>query len=148
MPIEVRLATARDRQLMKEFYSREGLDFHNLSIRRTSSSSGMARETMFIVAVTSELVVAALRLDIGLDPSLGKTGFVQHFEIEDALESSDLGFRMIQKAIEIAEEKSLRCLDALVPESRKDVVKLYLDSDFNENDKEILLRKDFRGKIF
>lgn len=146
--VEVRLATARDRQALKEFYSREGMDFGNLSSRLTPSASGMARETMFVIAVTSEMVVAALRLDIGQDPSLGKVGFIQHFEIEDALEPSDLGSRMIQKSVEIAEEKGLRCLDALVPESRKKVIKLYIDSDFDENHKEVLLRKDFRARIF
>ncbi|MDF1541418.1 MAG: hypothetical protein P1Q69_21140 [Candidatus Thorarchaeota archaeon] len=148
MSIEVRLATARDRQLMKEFYSREGLDFQSLASRLTQSPGGMAKETMFIIAVTSDTVVAALRLDIGLDVSVGKVGLVQHFEIEDYLESSDLGTRMIQKAVELSEEKGLRYLDALVPESRKDVIKLYHDSDFGENHKEVLLRKDFRPRIF
>ena len=87
MSVEVRIADALDRQALKEFYSREGLDFQALSSRLTPSASGMAKETMFIVGVTSKMVVAALRLDIGQDPSLGKVGFVQHFEIEDELES-------------------------------------------------------------
>ncbi|MFW9848530.1 MAG: hypothetical protein ACFFF4_05285 [Candidatus Thorarchaeota archaeon] len=148
MPIEVRIANARDRQAMKEFYSREGLDFHALSSRLTPSASGMAKETMFIVGVSSEIVVAALRLDIGQDPSLGKVGFVQHFEIEDELEKSDLGLRMLRKAAEIAEERNLRCLDVLVSEKRADVIKLFLDSGYNEDHREVLLRRDFKRRVF
>jgi hypothetical protein len=148
MSIEVRIADALDRQALKEFYSREGLDFQALSSRLTPSASGMAKETMFIVGVTSGMVVAALRLDIGQDPSLGKVGFVQHFEIEDELEKTDLGLRMLQKATEIAEERNLRCLDALISEERSDVIKLFTDSQFNEDHKEVLLRRDFKTRVF
>ncbi len=99
MSVEVRIADALDRQALKEFYSREGMDFRTLASRLTPSASGMAKETMFIVGVTSGIVVAALRLDIGQDPSLGKVGFVQHFEIEDELEKTDLGLKMLEKAV-------------------------------------------------
>ena len=44
---------------------------------------------MYVVAVTQELVVAALKLDIGKDPKLGKVGFIQHFEIEDELDDKE-----------------------------------------------------------
>lgn len=148
MSIEVRIANARDRKALKEFYSREGMDFQNLTTRVTPAASGMASETMFIIALTNDLVVAALRLDIGQDPSLGKVGFIQHFEIEDALETSDLGKRMIEKALEIGQSKNLRCLEALVNERRKDVIDLYLESEFQEDHKEILLRKDFKPRFF
>ena len=148
MSIEVRIANARDRKALKEFYSREGMDFQNLTTRVTPAASGMASETMFIVALTGDMVVAALRLDIGQDRSLGKVGFIQHFEIEDALEESDLGNRMIEKAIEIGQNKNLRCLEALIHEERKEVIELYLKSEFHEDHKEILLRKDFKPRFF
>ncbi len=148
MSIEVRVATAHDRQSLKEFYAREGLDFKNLTSRITPAAGGIASETMFIVAVTDSMVVAAMRLDIGQDPLLGKVGFVQHFEIEDALESTDLGKRMLEKASQIGEERSLRCLEALVPEDRKEVINLFKTSEFKEDHKEILLRKDFKSRIF
>lgn len=148
MSIEVRIADARDRQGLKEFYSREGMDFQNLTSRVTPAASGMASETMFIVAATSNIIVAAMRLDIGHDPSLGKVGFIQHFEIEDDLEKSDLGRRMLQKAHEISMTKNLRCLEALVHEKKKEAIKVYLDSEFKEDHKEILLRKDFKRRVF
>ena len=148
MAVEVRIADALDRQALKEFYSREGMDFQKLASRLTPSASGMAKETMFIVGVTSEIVVAALRLDIGQDPSLGKIGFVQHFEIENELEKTDLGLKMLEKAIEIAEEKNLRCLDALISEHKTDAIKLFKDSMFDEHHKEVLLRRDFKTRIF
>ncbi|MCK5237915.1 MAG: hypothetical protein KAR33_00115 [Candidatus Thorarchaeota archaeon] len=148
MSVEVRIADALDRQALKEFYSREGMDFQKLASRLTPSASGMAKETMFIVGVTSEIVVAALRLDIGQDPSLGKVGFVQHFEIEDELEKTDLGLKMLEKAIEIAEEKNLRCLDALISEEKADAIKLFKNSMFDEHHREVLLRRDFKTRIF
>ncbi|MFW9907789.1 MAG: hypothetical protein ACFFEF_04380 [Candidatus Thorarchaeota archaeon] len=148
MPIEVRLADARDRQALKEFYAREGMDFQNLSSRLTPSASGMARETMFVVAVTEGMVVAALRLDIGQDPSLGKVGFVQHFEIEDELESTNLGLQMLNKCVEIAEERNLSCLDALVSERREEVIEIFRSTQFNEHHKEVLLRREFKTRIF
>ncbi|MFW9919901.1 MAG: GNAT family N-acetyltransferase [Candidatus Thorarchaeota archaeon] len=148
MSIEVRIANARDRQALKEFYSREGMDFQNLTSRITPSAGGIATETMFIIALANEMVVAAMRLDIGQDPSLGKVGFIQHFEIEDELEESDLGKQMLDRALEIGRNRNLRCLEALVHEKRKEVIKLYVDSDFREEHKEILMRKDLKTRIF
>jgi hypothetical protein len=148
MDIEVRIADARDRQALKEFYSREGMNFQTLTSRVTPAASGMASETMFIVGVAETMVVAALRLDIGNDPSLGKVGFIQHFEIEDELESSDLGKRMIEKSLEVGNQRNLSCIEALVPESRTDVINLYCSSDFSEDHKEVLLRKYLKHRIF
>ncbi len=148
MDVEVRIADARERQALKEFYSREGLNFQTLTSRVTPAASGMASETMFIVGVVETLVVAALRLDIGYDPSLGKVGFIQHFEIEDELESTDLGRRMIERALKVGNERNLSCMEALVPENRRDVVDLYCSSDFEEDHKEVLLRKYLKTRIF
>jgi hypothetical protein len=148
MDIEVRIADARDRQALKQFYSREGMNFQTLTSRVTPAASGMASETMFIVGVAETMVVAALRLDIGNDASLGKVGFIQHFEIEDELEASDLGKRMIEKTLEVGNARNLSCMEALVPESRKDVIDLYCSSNFKEDHKEVLLRKYLKSRIF
>jgi len=148
MSIEVRIADARDRKALKEFYSREGMDFQTLATRLSPSASGMAKETMVVIGVSSNVVVAALRLDISQDPSLGKIGFVQHFEIEDELEKTDLGLKMLSKVVEIAEERNLSCLDALISQDRKDVIKLFQDSTFDEHHKEVLLRRMFKTRLF
>ena len=103
---------------------------------------------MFIVAVTQDMVVAALKLDVGRDPRLGKIGFIQHFEIEDELENTDLGSKMLHKIVEIAEEKGLRALDTLVAESRQDVIGLYAEAGFKEDRKEVYLRRNFKERIF
>ncbi|MBE0526305.1 MAG: hypothetical protein IH631_05140 [Candidatus Thorarchaeota archaeon] len=55
---------------------------------------------------------------------------------------------MLNKIIEIADEKGLIALDTLVTESRQDVIDLYIESGFKENRKEVYLRKDFRARIF
>lgn len=148
MDIEVRLATAQDRTSLEEFYRREGLDFHDLSSRPTISSGGKARETMYIVAVAKGMVIAALKLDVVRDPRHGDIGQILHFEIEDALESTDLGKQMLEETIELAQEKGLRALDAMIREERADVISLFLDSDFNEIHKEVTLRRYFRERIF
>lgn len=148
MSIEVRLATARDRKTLAQFYSREGIRFDELASRTSLMPIGVSKETMFVIAATNDTVYAALKLDIGQDVSVGKIGFIQHFEIEDELESTDLGLRMLQKTVEIAEEKGLRTLDAMVTEKRLDVIKLYTDSQFEENHKEVYLRRNFRSRIF
>ena len=103
---------------------------------------------MFVVAVTRDLVVAALKLDVAKDPGLGKVGFIKHFEIEDALESTVLGNRMLEKTTEIAEKKGLRALDAIFDISRTDLIDLYTASEFKEERKEVVLRKDFGPSIF
>jgi hypothetical protein len=103
---------------------------------------------MFIVAVTKGVVVAALKLDIGKDPEIGRVGFVKYFEIEDKLESTDLGDRMLKKTVEIAEKKNLSALDTLVSESRPEVIMLYQDSGFEEKCKEVYLRRTFRPSVF
>lgn len=148
MDIEVRLATAQERTALEEFYAREGYNFQEFASQAACTPVGAKQETMFVVAVTQGLVVAALKLDIGKDPKFGKVGFIQHFEIEDELEHTDLGSRMIDKIVEIAEEKGLRALDTLVTESRHDVIGLYTESGFKENRKEVYLRRDFRARIF
>ncbi|TFG97676.1 GNAT family N-acetyltransferase [Candidatus Thorarchaeota archaeon] len=148
MDIEVRLATAQERNALEEFYTGEGLNFHEFASQASCTPMGAKQETMFVVAVTQELVVAALKLDIGTVPKLGKIGFIQHFEIDDELEHTDLGLRMLNKIIEIADEKGLIALDTLVTESRQDVIDLYIESGFKENRKEVYLRKDFRARIF
>lgn len=148
MDIIVRIATAQERNALEEFYAREGQNFQEFTTKAACTPIGIKQETMFVVAVTDKLVVAALRLDIGKDPKLGKIGFIEHFEIEDELENTDLGFRMLNKIIEIAEEKGLRALDTLVTESRQDVIGLYTESGFKENRKEVYLRKEFRARIF
>ena len=60
----------------------------------------------------------------------------------------DLGLKMLNKIIEIAEDKGLRALDTLVTESRTDVIGLFNESGFTENRKEVYLRKNFRERIF
>ena len=148
MDIEVRLATAQDRSALEQFYAREGQNFQRLSARAASTPVGASLETMFIIAATQGAVVAALKLDIGKDPEIGRIGFIKYFEIEDELEQTDLGTRMLDVAISIAEEKNLRALDTLVPESRPDVIGLYQTSGFEERCKEIYLRKTFRFRVF
>ncbi|TFG31556.1 hypothetical protein EU527_12120 [Candidatus Thorarchaeota archaeon] len=148
MNIEVRLATAQERTALDQFYAREGYNFQQLTAQATCTPLGAARETMFIVAVSDDTVLAALKLDIGNDPKIGKVGFVQHFEIEDELENTDLGKRMIDKIIEIAEEKNLSALDTLLNESRREVIDLYSDSGFFQERREIYLRKKFKSRIF
>ncbi|MHA1939936.1 MAG: hypothetical protein ACW97O_17155, partial [Candidatus Thorarchaeota archaeon] len=59
-----------------------------------------------------------------------------------------LGNRMLEKTIELAQEKGLRALDAVVREDRTDVIALYLDSEFNEMRKDVCLRRYFRERIF
>ena len=148
MDIEVRLATAQERTALEEFYAREGYNFQEFATQAACSPVGAKQETMYVVAVTQEVVVAALKLDIGRDPKFGKVGFIQHFEIEDELEHTDLGIKMLNKIIELADEKGLRALDTLVTESRQDVISLYTDSGFKEKRKEVYLRRDFRERIF
>lgn len=145
MNIDVRLATAHDRVLLDQFYSREGIDFSSLNSHIFRCTS---QETMFIVASTEDMIVAAMKLDISIDSSKGKVGYIQLFEIEDELEETDLGKRMLTKAVEIAEEKRLRALDAIVSEERIDVIELYLESLFEEKHKEIHLRRNFRERVF
>jgi hypothetical protein len=55
---------------------------------------------------------------------------------------------MLEKTIELAQEKGLRALDAVVREDRTDVIALYLDSEFNEMRKDVCLRRYFRERIF
>ena len=148
MDIDVRLATAQERTALDEFYEREGLIFQELSANAACTPMGATLETMYVVAVTERKVVAALKLNVANDPSLGKVGFIQHFEIEDELEHTDLGLRMLNKIVEIAEVKGLRALDTLIAESRQDVIRLYSESGFKENRKEVYLRKDFKKRIF
>jgi ribosomal protein S18 acetylase RimI-like enzyme len=148
MVIDVRLATAQDRSALDQFYAREGQSFQKLAAQTACTPVGGILETMFVVASTNDMVVAALKLDIGKDPKLGKIGVIQHFEIEDELEDTDLGMKMLGKAVEIAEEKGLRALDTLVSESRGEVINLYTQSGFSEERKEIYLRKDFKARIF
>ena len=148
MDIEVRLATAQERTALEEFYAREGQNFQEFSTQAACTPVGSKQETMFIVAVTQDMVVAALKLDVGRDPRLGKIGFIQHFEIEDELENTDLGSKMLHKIVEIAEEKGLRALDTLVAESRQDVIGLYAEAGFKEDRKEVYLRRNFKERIF
>lgn len=148
MDIEVQLATAQERTALEQFYAREGHNFQEFASRAACTPVGAKQETMYVVAVTQDLVVAALKLDIGKDPKLGKVGFIEHFEIEDELEDTNLGLQMLNKIIEIAEEKGLRALDTLVSESRHDVIGLYNESGFEEERKEVYLRRNFRARIF
>ncbi len=148
MEIQVRLATAQDRAALDEFYKREGIDFHGLTTRCAFTPTGSTKETMYVVAAAQDLVVAALRLDVAEDPGLGNVGYIQHFEIDDELESTGLGLRMLEKITEIAEEKRLRALDAIVREDRADIMQLYFDSKFNQLHKEVYLRRSFRERIF
>lgn len=146
MEIDVRLATAPDRTLIEEFYVREGLNFQQLVA--ASTPVGVSIETMYVVAATRGMVIAVLKLDIAKDPALGKVGFIKHFEIEDDFESTDIGSQMLEKASEIAEEKGLRALDAIFDISRTDLIELYSASEFKEERKEIVLRKDFGLRVF
>lgn len=148
MDIEVRLATAQERTALDQFYAREGQNFQQLTAQAACTPLGVTRETMFIVAVSNDMVLAALKLDIGNDPKIGRVGFIQHFEIEDEFEQTDLGKRMIEKIIEIAEERNLRALDTLIDESRADVINLYSKSGFIEERREVYLRKMFKLRVF
>lgn len=148
MGIDVRLATAQDREAMEQFYAREGRSFQDLSSRVSSTPVGATVETMFIVAAAQDMVVAALKFDIGNDPKIGRIGFLKYFEIEDELETTDLGSRMLQKAIQIAEAKGLKALDSMVPESRSDMIGIFQDSGFEEHCREVYLRRRFRSSIF
>ncbi len=148
MDIHVRLATAQDRASLEEFYAREGIEFSKLLARNVMQVVGASKETMYIIAATMDIIVAALKLDVLQDPSIGQVGFIQHFEIEDDLESTDLGLKMLSKAVEIADDKGLRALNAIIRESRTDVIKLFTDSSFKELRKEVYLRRSFRQQIF
>lgn len=148
MDIDVRLANAQDRSLIEEFYVREGMNFQQLMQHARSTPVGASTETMFVVSVTRGMVVAALKLDIAKDPALGRVGFIRYFEIEDALEDTDLGTKMLEKTSEIAEDKGLRALDAVFDVSRADLFDLYTESNYREERKEVCLRKDFRPGVF
>ena len=148
MDIDVRLANAQDRSLIEEFYVREGMNFQQLIQHARSTPVGVSSETMFVVAVTKGMVVAALKLDIAKDPALGRVGFIRYFEIEDALENTDLGAKMLEKTSEIAEDKGLRALDAIFDVERADLFDLYTESNYREERKEVCLRKDFRLGVF
>ena len=148
MDIDVRIATAQDRAALEQFYSREGLDFQSLSTRNALVPVKTSRETMYVIAAARDMVVAALKLDVADDPKLGNVGYIQHFEIEDELEGTDIGLTMLAKVVEIADDKNLRALDAIVSEERADVIRLYIDSDFEELRKEIYLRRNFRPSPF
>ncbi len=148
MEINVRLATAHDRTALEEFYSREGIRFDDLSSQNASLALGATKETMYVVAVAGDMVVASLKLDVKKDPSLGLVGHIQHFEIEDELEETILGARMLQKIAKIAEEKGFRALDTIVSEKRADIIQVYLSSGFKENHKEVHLRKEFQAGLF
>jgi GNAT superfamily N-acetyltransferase len=148
MEIKVRLATAQDRVLIEEFYVREGKNFQQLIHHSGSTPVGASSETMFVIAVARGMVVAALKLDIAKDPALGRVGFIRHFEIEDELEGTDIGQKMLEKASMIAEGKGLRALDAVFDVSRADLFDLYTESGYREERKEVYLRKDFRPSAF
>ncbi len=148
MDIEVRLATAQERTALEQFYAREGYNFQQLTAQAVCTPLGATRETMYVVAVSNEVVLAALKLDIGNDPKIGRVGFIQYFEIEDELEETDLGERMIQKIIRIADDKNLSALDTLLDTSKKEMIELYSESGFVEQRKETYLRKKFRSRIF
>ena len=148
MDIDVRLATAQDRTLIEEFYVREGLNFQQLVSHTASTPVGVSTETMYVIAASSLMVVAALKLDVAKHPALGKVGFIKHFEIEDALEGSDLGHRMLEKAAEIAEAKGLRALNAIFDVSRADLFDLYSDSGYIEERKEVHMIRDFGLRVF
>jgi hypothetical protein len=148
MDIDVRLATAQDRSLIEEFYVREGKNFQQLIQHSSTTPVGASSETMFVIAVTRGMVIAALKLDIARDPSMGRVGFIRYFEIEDELEDTDLGQKMLEKTSEIAENKGLRALDAVFDVSRADLFDLYTESGYREERKEVLLRRDFRPGVF
>ncbi|MBD3407169.1 MAG: GNAT family N-acetyltransferase [Candidatus Lokiarchaeota archaeon] len=148
MDIEVRLATARDRQALDRFYSREGLNFQALSIRSPHFSTGSSKETMFIIAVSDEAIIAALKLDVVVDESIGKIGYIQHFEVEDEYEKSDLGEKMMNHLFDIGKKKGLRALDVFVSEDRSEMRSLYNILNFLELGKTIHLRKHFKERPF
>jgi hypothetical protein len=148
MDIDVRLANAQDRSKIEEFYTREGKNFQQLILHSSTTPWGASSETMFVVAVTRGEVVAALKLDIARNPAMGRVGFIRHFEIEDELEPTDLGKRMLVKTSEIAEDKGLRALDAMFDVARADLFDLYSEAGFREERKEVWLRKDFRPSFF
>ena len=148
MDIDVRLATAQDRSLIEEFYVREGKNFQQLIQHSSTTPVGASSETLFVIAVTRGMVIAALKLDIAKDPSMGRVGFIRYFEIEDELEGTDLGQKMLEKTSEIAENKGLRALDAVFDVSRADLFDLYTESGYREERKEVLLRRDFRPGVF
>ncbi|MFW9964168.1 MAG: hypothetical protein ACFFCX_11425 [Candidatus Sifarchaeia archaeon] len=148
MEIDVRLAKAQDRSLIEEFYVREGKNFQQLILHSAATPVGASSETMFVIAVIRGMVVAALKLDIAKDPALGRIGFIRHFEIEDELEKTDLGSKMLEKTNRIAVEKGLRALDAVFDVSRADLFDLYEESGFREERKEVYLRKAFRPGVF
>ena len=148
MDIEVRLATAQERTALEQFYAREGHNFQQLTAQAVCTPLGTTRESMYVVAVSNDIVLAALKLDIGNDPKIGRVGFIQHFEIEDELEGTDLGKRMIEKIIQIADDKNLSALDTLFNASKSDLIALYAQSGFEEQRKEIYLRKKFRSRVF
>lgn len=148
MDIDVRLATASDRSLIEEFYVRERKNFQKMVIQSSATPVGASIETMFVIAATKSMVVAALKLDVAKDPALGRVGFIKHFEIEDALEDSDIGLRMLEKTSEIADDKGLRALDAIFDVSRADLFDLFTESGYVEERKEICLRKDFGLRVF
>lgn len=148
MEIDVKLASAQDRSLIEEFYIREGMNFQQLTQNARSTPVGASSETMFVIAFTRGMVIAAFRLDIAKDPAMGRVGFIRYFEIEDALEGTDLGVKMLEKAREIAEEKGLRVLDAIFDVERADLFDLYTESGYREERKEVCLRKDFSPGVF
>lgn len=146
MKISVRMADATDREELKDFYSREGLDFEDIMTRTAPTFSHS--ETMYIVAEAQGMIVAALRLSIGREPGLGKVGIIQHFEIEDELEQTELGPNMLSEAVQIAEDKGLRALDTMVRDDRTEVIELYKDAQFEIDHKETYLRRKFRKRLF
>ncbi|RLI61633.1 MAG: hypothetical protein DRO93_03680 [Candidatus Thorarchaeota archaeon] len=148
MEIEVRLATAQDRRALDRFYNREGLDFQSLSGTGKLGASRDVKETMYVIAIAADDVVAALKLDIFDDPRIGLTGLIQHFEIEDELERTDLGLRMIQEVVVLAEERGLRALDTVVPEDRRDVISIFEELGFEEFCREVCLRRELRISPF
>ncbi|MFW9926060.1 MAG: hypothetical protein ACFFDM_04755 [Candidatus Thorarchaeota archaeon] len=148
MDIDVRLATAQDRSLIEEFYVRERKNFQQMVTQSAATPVGASIETMFVIGITKGMVVAALKLDVAKDPALGRVGFIKHFEIEDDLEGSDIGLRMLRKTSEIAEDKGLRALDAVFDVSRADLFDLYTESGYVEERKEVCLRKDFGLRLF
>ncbi|MFW9832813.1 MAG: hypothetical protein ACFFEK_02365 [Candidatus Thorarchaeota archaeon] len=148
LDIDVRLATAQDRSMIEEFYVREGKNFQQLIQHSSSTPVGPSSETMFVVALIRGMVVAALKLDIAKDPSVGKVGFIRYFEIEDELEDTDLGKKMLEKSNEIAEDKGLRALNTVFDVSRADLFDLYTESGYKEERKEVHLRRDFRPGVF
>ena len=148
MSIEVRTATARDRKKLQQFYSREGLSFERIASRTATIPMGTSSETMFIIAVTDDMICAAMKLDIGDSPEIGKIGFIQHFEIEDEFETTGLGERMLLEAENIARERNLRALDTIISEGRPDIIKLYEHADFEAEHTEIYMRRQFRNRVF